>query len=189
MSFLHPEFLWLIPLVAAPLIIHLLTRLRYRRVRWAAIDFLLNNETKAVRRARLQQILLMILRTLVLAAALMVLLEPILRGSVGRLLGGGNKMVILLDGSASMSSATANGTCFERGKRAALKALAMFPRGTAAAFGLMAGECRIASREPLRDLRAVSSAIGPPGSPMAPPTSRRPSPPRPKRSSAAAEAA
>ena len=35
----------------------------------------------------------------------------------------------------------------------------MFPRGTAAAFGLMAGECRIASREPLRDLRAVSSAI------------------------------
>ncbi len=159
MSFLHPEFLWLIPLVAAPLIIHLLTRLRYRRVRWAAIDFLLNNETKAVRRARLQQILLMILRTLVLAAALMVLLEPILRGSVGRLLGGGNKMVILLDGSASMSSATANGSCFERGKRAALKALAMFPRGTAAAFGLMAGECRIASREPLRDLRAVSSAI------------------------------
>ena len=159
MSFLHPEFLWLIPLVAAPIIIHLLTRLRYRRVRWAAIDFLLNNETKAVRRARLQQILLMILRTLILAAALMALLEPILRGGIGRLLGGGNKMVILLDGSASMSSATANGSCFERGKRAALNAIAMFPRGTAAAFGLMAGECRIASREPLRDLRAVSSAI------------------------------
>ncbi len=35
----------------------------------------------------------------------------------------------------------------------------MFPRGTAAAFGLMAGECRISSREPLRDLRAVSNAI------------------------------
>jgi len=159
MSFLHPEFFWLIPLVAAPLIIHLLTRLRYRRVRWAAIDFLLNNQTKAVRRARLQQILLMILRTLILAAALMALLEPILRGGIGRLLGGGNKLVILLDGSASMSSATANGTCFERGKRAALNALAGFPRGAAAAFGLMAGECRIASREPLRDLRAVSSAI------------------------------
>jgi len=159
MSFLHPEFLWLIPLVAAPIIIHLLTRLRYRRVRWAAIDFLLNNETKAVRRARLQQILLMILRTLILAAALMALLEPILRGGIGRLLGGGNKMVILLDGSASMSSATANGSCFERGKRAALNAIALFPRGTAAAFGLMAGECRITSREPLSDLRAVSSAI------------------------------
>ncbi|MGD1001511.1 MAG: BatA and WFA domain-containing protein [Candidatus Brocadiia bacterium] len=159
MSFLHPEFFWLLPLVAAPLIIHLLTRLRYRRVRWAAIDFLLNNETKAVRRARLQQILLMILRTLILAAALMVLLEPILRGGIGRLLGSGNKMVILLDGSASMSSTTAGGTCFERGKRAALNAIAMFPRGTAAAFGLMAGECRISSREPLRDLRAVSNAI------------------------------
>ncbi len=159
MSFLHPEFFWLLPLVAAPLIIHLLTRLRYRRVRWAAIDFLLNNETKAVRRARLQQILLMILRTLILAAALMVLLEPILRGGIGRLLGSGNKMVILLDGSASMSSTTAGGSCFERGKHAALNAIAMFPRGTAAAFGLMAGECRISSREPLRDLRAVSNAI------------------------------
>jgi hypothetical protein len=159
MSFLHPEFLWLLPLVAAPLIIHLLTRLRYRRVRWAAIEFLLNNETKAVRRARLRQILLMLLRTLILAAVLLALLEPILRGGIGRLLGGGDKVVILLDGSASMSSATAEGTCFERGKRAARNAVAMFPRGTAAAFGLMAGECQIASREPLPDLRVVSDAI------------------------------
>jgi hypothetical protein len=35
----------------------------------------------------------------------------------------------------------------------------MFPRGVAAAFGLMAGECRIASREPIPDLRVVASAI------------------------------
>jgi len=69
--------------VAAPIIIHLLTRLRYRRVRWAAIDFLITSERKAVRRARLQQILLMILRTLVLAGALLALLEPIGGGGIG----------------------------------------------------------------------------------------------------------
>ena len=50
--FLHPGFLWLAPLVALPILIHLLNRIRYRRVRWAAIDFLLTTERRAVRRAR-----------------------------------------------------------------------------------------------------------------------------------------
>ena len=55
MNFLHPEFLWLAPLLAVPILIHLLNRVRYRRMRWAAIEFLLQTERRAVRRARLRQ--------------------------------------------------------------------------------------------------------------------------------------
>ena len=105
MSFLYPEMLWLAPFLALPLLIHLLNRLRYRRVRWAAMAFLLQTERRAVRRARLRQLLLMLLRTLLLAAALGALAQPVLRGGLAGLLGRRSNAVVLLDASASMSAA------------------------------------------------------------------------------------
>ncbi|MCK5844092.1 MAG: BatA domain-containing protein, partial [Victivallales bacterium] len=41
MTFLQPLLLWGLPLLAIPLIIHLMNRLRYRSVKWAAMIFLL----------------------------------------------------------------------------------------------------------------------------------------------------
>lgn len=116
MNFLHPEFLYLAPLLAVPILIHLLNRIRYRRVRWAAIDFLLTTERRSVRRARLRQILLMALRTLLLAAALGVLLQPIFGGTLAGLLGGSSQVAVLVDASASMAATDASGEAFDTAK-------------------------------------------------------------------------
>ena len=159
MSFLHPEFLYLVPLAAIPILIHLLNRVRYRRMRWAAIDFLLATRQRAVRRARLRQILLMALRTLVLAAALGALAQPILSGSMASLLGDGTQVVVLLDASASMSAADASRCAFDRAKREAVTAMTALPRTARAGAGLFTTRCDWLFRDPIQDHTAVAATI------------------------------
>jgi len=159
MSFLHPEFLWLAPLVALPILIHLLNRVRYRRMRWAAIEFLLATERRAVRRARLRQILLMVLRTVVLAAALGALAQPILSGGLASLLGGTSQVAVLLDVSASMSAADASGSAFDRARRTAAEEIARLPRGTRAASIAFSARADAPFRAPVHDHGAVARTI------------------------------
>src|SRR5207237_5526560 len=51
-------------LVSAPIIIHLINRLRYRRVQWAAMEFLLKSQKKNRRRLIIEQLILLMLRIL-----------------------------------------------------------------------------------------------------------------------------
>src|SRR5262245_10509616 len=73
-EFLNPGFLAAgTALVSLPILIHLINRLRYRRVRWAAMEFLLKSQKRNRRRLILEQLLLLLLRCLlVLLAALLV---------------------------------------------------------------------------------------------------------------------
>jgi len=54
MSFLQVGMLTALPLVTLPIIIHLLNRLRYKTVHWAAMIFLLKANRAATRRATLR---------------------------------------------------------------------------------------------------------------------------------------
>ena len=49
---------WGLPLVAAPVLIHLINLLRHRRVRWAAMELLLASQKKYKTRILLKQLLL-----------------------------------------------------------------------------------------------------------------------------------
>ena len=53
--FLAPAFLWGAAAAAAPILIHLLARQRYRRVQWAAMEFLRRAMKRTQRRQRLQR--------------------------------------------------------------------------------------------------------------------------------------
>lgn len=60
-------------LVSAPIIIHLINRMKFRRVRWAAMEFLLKSQKRNRRRLIIEQMLLLLLRCLlVLLAVLLV---------------------------------------------------------------------------------------------------------------------
>ena len=159
MRFLHPEFLYLAPLISVPILIHLLNRIRYRRQRWAAIDFLLRTERRAVRRARLRQLLLMALRALLLTAALGAFAQPMLGGSVAALVGGSSQVAVVLDTSASMSAADASGGAFERGREMAIAALDSLPRSASAAAGTLSSRYDSPFRSPVRDRAAVRSVL------------------------------
>src|SRR5262245_535947 len=73
-SFLNPAYLAAgAALVSLPIIIHLINRMRFRRIRWAAMEFLLKSQKRNRRRLIIEQLILLALRcTLVLLAVLLV---------------------------------------------------------------------------------------------------------------------
>src|SRR5687768_2097657 len=86
-----------------PVIIHMLNRLRYRTVQWAAMIFLLKANKAATRRAKLRQYLLLLFRALAILFLVWAMMRPVVGGWLGSAAGGAPEVVImLLDRSASM---------------------------------------------------------------------------------------
>jgi hypothetical protein len=105
MAYLQPWMLWAMPAVLLPLIIHLLNRLRYKTVHWAAMIFLLKANRAATRRAKIRQYLLLLFRMLVILFLIWAVARPLTGGWIGAAAGGAPEaVVILLDRSASMET-------------------------------------------------------------------------------------
>ena len=120
MLFIHPIILLALPLVFLPIIIHLLNRLRYRSVAWAAITFIMKATRSSTNMARIRQWLILLLRTLAVLLLILALSRPILSGWLGwKLAGTPERIIILLDRSASM------GITFNREQNVLEHALAM----------------------------------------------------------------
>jgi hypothetical protein len=51
-------------LIASPIIIHLINRMRFKRIRWAAMEFLLKAQKRSRRRLIIEQLILLLLRIL-----------------------------------------------------------------------------------------------------------------------------
>src|SRR3982074_2076629 len=98
--FVHPEFLLIAAaLISVPIIIHLINRMRFKRIRWAAMEFLLKSQKRNRRRLIIEQLILL------LRCMLMVLLVALL---VARWSYGGDKSsagtahVVVVDDTLSM---------------------------------------------------------------------------------------
>ena len=79
-EFLNPGFLAAgAALISVPIIIHLINRMRFRRVRWAAMEFLLKSQRRNRRRLIIEQILLLALRCL-LVLLVVVLVSAMVHG-------------------------------------------------------------------------------------------------------------
>src|SRR6185369_4974532 len=66
--FLNPGFLAAAAaLISVPIIIHLINRMRFKRIRWAAMEFLLKAQKRNRRRLIIEQLLLLLLRCLLVA--------------------------------------------------------------------------------------------------------------------------
>ncbi len=105
MAYLQPWMLWALPAVLLPIVIHMLNRLRYKTVHWAAMIFLLKANRAATRRAKLRQYLLLAFRALIILFLIWAMARPLVGGWIGAAAGGAPETVlILLDRSASMES-------------------------------------------------------------------------------------
>lgn len=105
MTFLQPMVLLGLPLILAPIIIHLLNRLRHRPQPWAAMRFLVSATRHSVSHARLRQFLILLFRVLAVAMLVLFLARPLAGGWLGWALSPApGAIVILLDRSASMET-------------------------------------------------------------------------------------
>ncbi|MCA9133535.1 MAG: BatA domain-containing protein [Planctomycetales bacterium] len=111
MSFLQPWMLLALPLMALPILIHLINQRRYQTKRWAAMQFLLAANRMNRGFARIRQWLILALRTLVVAALILAVARPLASGLLG-LSGGGqvDTTIVLLDRSPSMQQQGVGGT-------------------------------------------------------------------------------
>jgi len=103
MSFLQPYILWALPLMAIPIIVHLLNRMRYRTMPWAAMMFLRMATRQSTRQARLREWLILACRVLAVAALIFAIARPLVGGWLGWAMGAApDTIILLLDRSASM---------------------------------------------------------------------------------------
>jgi Aerotolerance regulator N-terminal len=91
-------------LVSSPIVIHLINRLRYRRVKWAAMEFLLKSQKRNRRRLIIEQLILLALRCL-LVLLIGLLLARFISDALALTQPQSTQHVVVLDDTASMGDA------------------------------------------------------------------------------------
>jgi hypothetical protein len=158
--------------VSVPIIIHLLNRRRFKIVTWAAMRFLLNAERKNSRRLRLEQLLLLAVRCLVLLLLLlgMASVTPwaeacwrwLLPDSIQFTKSTSRRMhkIVVLDGSFSMATKIGDTTAFERARALARQLVVKdSQRGDGFSVVLMSAPPRRVVPEPAEDPAKVAKEI------------------------------
>jgi len=118
--FLNPGLFWPgVALLAVPVIIHLINRMRYRRVRFAAMEFLLASQKQNRRRLLIEQLLLLLLRIAMIALIVALIARLVTDPSQLSLFQGARSQhLIVLDDSASMRDRVGESTAFDLAKDA-----------------------------------------------------------------------
>ncbi|MHC4547999.1 MAG: BatA domain-containing protein [Planctomycetota bacterium] len=120
-SFVHGGILGGLALAGLPIIIHILNRRRFKTLEWAAMDFLLKAAVRNRRRVRLENLLLLALRTLLVICLVLLVARPFTerQDALAALFGsaGTTERVILLDDSHSMRAGQGNRAAFDSAKQ------------------------------------------------------------------------
>lgn len=118
--FLNAKFLFGLVAVAIPLLIHLFTRRRARKMEFSSVTFLRDIARRETRRLKVRHLLLMLLRMAAIAAFVLAMARPALKGPLAR--GEGSvSAVVVLDNSASMGALKGGRPVFDRACDVALK--------------------------------------------------------------------
>lgn len=119
MSFLFPSLLWIgLPLIAVPVLIHLINLRRQQRIRWAAMQFLLASQRQNKKSILFKQLLLLAMRMAAVAVLVLMLAHLMMRNEWFRLLGSGTTHhILLVDDSYSISDRWENTTGLNEEKR------------------------------------------------------------------------
>lgn len=124
LSLLSAGLLGGLAVVVIPALIHLLSRRRARRVRFAPMELLLRSQKRTARSIRLRQLLLLLLRTLFFFCIAFALLRPLwLKQQEQRPTTAPAAVVVVLDASASMNATLDGKSAFLRAQQKARDAV------------------------------------------------------------------
>ncbi len=119
LTFLNSPLLWGLLLASIPLIIHLLYRRQYRRIDWAPMRYLKLSMQRNRRRVRIEQWLLLLLRTALVLLLFFLVARPVMHAEgLSRWLGTGGRTnrIAVLDDSLSMGYTREGTTALARGQ-------------------------------------------------------------------------
>ncbi len=118
MNFINPFLLLFAAAASIPLLLHLFNKQRVKIIEFSTVKYLQALQKTRMRKLKIRQILLLILRTLALLMIALAFARPTIEGGYLPALGGKTTTtaILLLDVSGSMQTETNAGTYFERAK-------------------------------------------------------------------------
>ena len=145
---------------AAPWLIHLLSRRKYRETAWAAMDFLMAAMKRRTRRIRIEQWLLLLVRTLVIVTLVTAVAQPYFEHAVPIFSpNGSTHHVLVIDSSYSMAYQVADRTRFDQAKQWAARIVEQSPRGDGFTLVQMASPPRVIVATPGLEKEPVRQEI------------------------------
>ncbi len=155
LSFLNPGFLGALALGSIPILIHLIRRRKIKVLPWAAWEFLNQSKRKNRRRLRIEQLLLMLLRILIICLVVLAFCRPVLRSQGFSLIAADSRIhaIIALDNSFSMGYKRGGQPDFDRAKRVADDLLTkVLKRGDSVSVVLISSRPEAVIKDPTFDL-------------------------------------
>ena len=161
MSFLNPALLMGAAALAIPIIVHLLNRRRFKRVKWAAMRFLQVSLERNQRRMKVEDWILLLLRLAIVALIVLALSRPATDWIKSSGLGSTVTASVIVDSSASMQRTDQNSALsrFDVAKETAKQALSSIPKGSASSILFAANSVGTGIREPSHDSERVQNSL------------------------------
>ena len=146
---------------AAPIIIHLFNKSRFREIDWGAMDFLLEAAKRSRSLLRFRDLWLLVLRTAAVVLFGLAVARPFLRLGAGASAGRGPiHAILVVDNSMSMGRERLGGrTLLDDAKDRAKDAFAKLPAGSRASVIPLCGPAGSYSLDPLRTQEDAVEAI------------------------------
>jgi len=160
MSFLNPFLLIGLGAAALPVIIHLLNRKRHQQVRWAAMRFLKKSVERTRQKSRVEDLLLLLLRCLLILLLCLAFAKPAFLKTVPlNHPAGAGLTVFLIDNSMSMSFSDGGRSLFEKAVEAVDQQLEKLPTGSMASVLLVSDFAQDLVTEPSSEISWVRSTL------------------------------
>jgi hypothetical protein len=131
MTFLNPLLLIGLAAAAIPVILHLLNLRKLRTIEFSSLQFLKELQKTRIRRLRIRQWLLLLLRTLLVISLVLAFARPALHSSLAGFVGtrASTTMIVLVDDSPSMSVRNETGELFVVARKVATSVLSIARQG------------------------------------------------------------
>jgi hypothetical protein len=130
MYFENVQYLYLLPLTALPLIIYLIFRKKPKKMIFSSLFLLKDITQKANRRTRLKDILLLILRTLLLLALIMIFASPFVGDRTGFDISKRTVAAVFFDTSSSMADVFDGETKAENSRNLLIRTIIGLPENS-----------------------------------------------------------
>lgn len=158
MTFLNGALLFGATAIAIPILLELLNRTRVEHTKWAAMQFLKKTIEQHQKKLRIEDLLLLLIRCLIILFLALALSRPILPGD--NFLGlNSTNAVLLVDNSYSMRTSNGVDTRLDRAREAGEDIIASLPTGSKAGVFLISDNVEPAIPVPSQDMSLVRSTL------------------------------
>ncbi|NND77348.1 MAG: hypothetical protein HKN39_04130 [Flavobacteriales bacterium] len=120
MKFLYPEFLWALLAIAIPIIIHLFSFRRFKRVKFSNVRMIEEVKEETQSKRNLKHLLILLSRILAIAALVFAFAQPYIPAENVQNIAGTKAVSIYIDNSFSMDASGEEGPLIQQAKEQAL---------------------------------------------------------------------